>query len=243
MCNLYNLTTTRDAVVEFTKAMADKAGWNEPSLNVYPNTLAPIVRVGDDGNREIVSATWGMPTPPAFVKGKADRGVTNIRNVGSPHWRRWLGPTSRCVVPFTSFAEPDPASKVGERRQGLLHVLAGGDIGMDRTGLDGHGLARDGDPGIAEAAEIDNVARSGKPLLHGRQQGLATRHELAILGLLHGLDGVRHLGGTMICKVFHLRSSRLIQRPSSWVALPSTPLAGWPASARRGHRGHQLPHS
>lgn len=112
MCNLYNLTTTRDAVVEFTKAMADKAGWNEPSLNVYPNTLAPIVRVGDDGNREIVSATWGMPTPPAFVKGKADRGVTNIRNVGSPHWRRWLGPTSRCVVPFTSFAEPDPASKV-----------------------------------------------------------------------------------------------------------------------------------
>ena len=77
-----------------------------------PNTLAPIVRVGDDGNREIVSATWGMPTPPAFVKGKADRGVTNIRNVGSPHWRRWLGPTSRCVVPFTSFAEPDPASKV-----------------------------------------------------------------------------------------------------------------------------------
>jgi putative SOS response-associated peptidase YedK len=84
----------------------------QPSLNVYPNTLAPIVRVGDDGNREIVSATWGMPTPLAFVKGKADRGVTNIRNVGSPHWRRWLGPTSRCVVPFTSFAEPDPASKV-----------------------------------------------------------------------------------------------------------------------------------
>lgn len=37
---------------------------------------------------------------------------TLIRNVNSPHWRRWLGPTSRCVVPFTSFAEPDPASKV-----------------------------------------------------------------------------------------------------------------------------------
>src|SRR5208282_3309009 len=23
----------------------------------------------------------------------------------SPHWRRWLGVESRCVVPFTSFAE------------------------------------------------------------------------------------------------------------------------------------------
>lgn len=112
MCNLYNLTTTRDAVMEFTRAFADKAGWNAPSLDVYPGTLAPIVRVGADGKREIATATWGMPTPPAYIKGNYDPGVTNIRNVNSPHWRRWLGPTSRCVVPFTSFAEPDPASKV-----------------------------------------------------------------------------------------------------------------------------------
>ncbi len=40
------------------------------------------------------------------------RSGRNIRNVDSSHWRRWLGPTSRCVVPFTSFAEPDPASQV-----------------------------------------------------------------------------------------------------------------------------------
>jgi putative SOS response-associated peptidase YedK len=31
--------------------------------------------------------------------------VTNIRNVGSPHWRRWLGQGSRCVVPAGSFCE------------------------------------------------------------------------------------------------------------------------------------------
>lgn len=56
-----------------------------------------------------------MPSPPAYVK-NYDPGVTNIRNASSPHWRRWLGPASRCVLPFTSFAEPDPASKVrGER--------------------------------------------------------------------------------------------------------------------------------
>ena len=48
---------------------------------------------------------WGMPTPPKFVKGKADSGVTNIRNVSSPHWRRWLGVENRCVVPATSFSE------------------------------------------------------------------------------------------------------------------------------------------
>lgn len=113
MCNLYNVTTTREAVMQFTKAFSDKAGWNEASLNVNPNTLAPIVRIGEDGQREIVRATWGMPTPPVYLKTKNyDPGVTNIRETKSSWWRRWLGPTSRCVVPFTSFAEPDPKSQV-----------------------------------------------------------------------------------------------------------------------------------
>jgi putative SOS response-associated peptidase YedK len=65
--------------------------------------------------RELVSARWGMPTPQKFVKGSADSGVTNIRNVTSPHWRRWLGVENRCVVPATSFSEygseRDPETK------------------------------------------------------------------------------------------------------------------------------------
>ena len=35
----------------------------------------------------------------------SDPGITNVRNVKSPHWRRWLGIENRCVVPFTSFSE------------------------------------------------------------------------------------------------------------------------------------------
>lgn len=31
--------------------------------------------------------------------------MTNIRNTKSPHWRRWLKPENRCVVPWTSFCE------------------------------------------------------------------------------------------------------------------------------------------
>ena len=61
--------------------------------------MAPIIRRGPDGERELVMARWGMPGPPQF----GGRPVTKIRNVGSPHWRRWLGPASRCVVPATSF--------------------------------------------------------------------------------------------------------------------------------------------
>ena len=42
-----------------------------------------------------------MPGPPQF----GGHPITNVRNVQSPHWRRWLGPKSRCLVPMTSFCE------------------------------------------------------------------------------------------------------------------------------------------
>jgi putative SOS response-associated peptidase YedK len=32
----------------------------------------------------------------------------NIRNTSSPHWRGWLKPESRCLVPVNSFAEYAP---------------------------------------------------------------------------------------------------------------------------------------
>jgi hypothetical protein len=95
----------------FTKAVRDKAGWNEPSFDVTPSTLAPIVRVGEDGQREIMRPTWGMPTPPAYIKGNYDPGVTNIRNINSP-LAALAGPAE--PLPFTSFAEPDPLSRAAD---------------------------------------------------------------------------------------------------------------------------------
>jgi putative SOS response-associated peptidase YedK len=48
------------------------------------------------GGRELTMARWGMPSPAFALKGKkSDPGVTNVRNVKSPHWRRWLGVESR----------------------------------------------------------------------------------------------------------------------------------------------------
>ncbi|HEY1861778.1 MAG TPA: hypothetical protein VGG61_15565, partial [Gemmataceae bacterium] len=76
-----------------------------PLPGVFPDYSAPIVRNASDG-RELVMARWGMPSPKSVIEGrKSDPGVTNIRNVSSPHWRRWLGVESRCVVPFSSFSE------------------------------------------------------------------------------------------------------------------------------------------
>ncbi len=79
--------------------------------SIFPDYSAPIVRRLEDGSRELTMARWGMPSPAFALKGKkVDRGVTNIRNTKSPHWRRWLSPASRCLVPFTSFSELDRLS-------------------------------------------------------------------------------------------------------------------------------------
>ena len=106
MCNLYSLTKGQAAILAMSRAMADHTG-NLPSLaGIYPDYPAPVVRNGAAG-RELAYARWGMPSPAFALKGRnSDPGVTNVRNAASPHWRRWLGEASRCVVPFTSFAEP-----------------------------------------------------------------------------------------------------------------------------------------
>jgi putative SOS response-associated peptidase YedK len=86
--------------------MRDRTGNLPPIPGVFPDYAAPIVRNAEDGERELTMARWGMPSPKVAIEGRnSDPGVANIRNVASPHWRRWLGVESRCVVPFTSFAE------------------------------------------------------------------------------------------------------------------------------------------
>ncbi len=90
MCNLYSETKGQAAIRQVFRVEPDAAG-NVPSLPaIYPDTLAPVVRNAPDGVRELAMLRWGMPTPPKFLKGPIDLGVTNIRNVGSSHRRRWL---------------------------------------------------------------------------------------------------------------------------------------------------------
>lgn len=104
MCNLYSATMPQEAMRRLFKDLTDNAGNLEPS-RVYPDQFAPIIRNGADGP-ELVKARWGMPSPKSVLKTERDPGVTNIRNLSSPHWRRWLGREHRCLVPLTSFSEP-----------------------------------------------------------------------------------------------------------------------------------------
>ncbi len=133
MCNLYRMED-KDWVSKWAQD-AESLINLMPAYQMNPDQLGPIVRNTADGKTQLVHARWGLPSP-IFVqkkaaearaeklkaKGKAvdmdelirmepDRGVTNVRKLNLPHWTRWFGVEHRCLVPVTSFAEPDPASK------------------------------------------------------------------------------------------------------------------------------------
>ncbi|WP_374965012.1 SOS response-associated peptidase [Spongiibacter tropicus] len=133
MCNLYNITTNQEAIRDLSLWDWSSVGNLEPSLDVYPDRMTPIVR-NIDGKRELANVRWGLPSSQKAqldatskradklrAKGKEvdeaafadllrmepDKGTTNVRNTSSKHWKRWLGIEHRCLVPATSFAEPD----------------------------------------------------------------------------------------------------------------------------------------
>ena len=109
MCNLYSMTKGQQAIRELARAMRDGTGNLPTFAGIFPDYAAPIVRNAPDGVRELALARWGLPSPVFALQGKrTDPGCTNVRNVKSPHWRRWLGVGNRCIVPFTSFSEPEP---------------------------------------------------------------------------------------------------------------------------------------
>jgi putative SOS response-associated peptidase YedK len=95
------MTRPQAEIRHLVRATLDNAG-NVPALAaIFPDRLAPVVRDTPDG-RELVMMRWGFPPP-----GKG-RVVTNVRNTASRWWRPWLSkPAHRCLVPVTSFCEPD----------------------------------------------------------------------------------------------------------------------------------------
>src|SRR6476646_213161 len=121
------MTRNVDAIRQLFKAVNSRVG-NLPSLpGVFPDYPAPVVR-NTDGAREVTMMRWGMPSSQRammdatakrvkrleakgekvdfkeLLRREPDSGVTNIRNTSSAHWKRWLGPANRCLVPFTSFS-------------------------------------------------------------------------------------------------------------------------------------------
>lgn len=101
MCNLYSLQTSHEAMIQlFRIENGDVPEWTGKS-GIYPGQLAPVVHRDTDGLRALSMMRWGFPPPP-----KGNRPVTNVRNLSSGFWTRWLKePEQRCLVPLTSFCE------------------------------------------------------------------------------------------------------------------------------------------
>jgi len=142
MCNLYSIRLTQADIRTWFDAADDAFGNLAENYQVYPDYPAPIGRIGADGRRLIARARWGMPTPPQYLVGKrTDPGVTNIRQTTSSHWRPWLGPEHRCLVPFTSFAENEILPHIREwDEKGEVHREVFGrlaDLGLVTADDDG----------------------------------------------------------------------------------------------------------
>jgi putative SOS response-associated peptidase YedK len=75
--------------------------------HVYPDKPGLVLRQQGDG-LDFTSMRWGFPK----VEEKGATWVTNARHVmnksgPAPYWGEWTGPEYRCLVPATSFFEPD----------------------------------------------------------------------------------------------------------------------------------------
>jgi len=112
MCNLYSHVKGPKAIRDLANAMGgdwlDLTGNLEPQPSIFPDTLAPVVRINPAGDRELVLMRWGFPTPDPKPGEKKKSGYqTNIRQ---PRWKQWLPSIEvgqRCIVPASSFSEYD----------------------------------------------------------------------------------------------------------------------------------------
>ena len=105
MCNLYSMTTAREAVLRLFRIADNRAAAIKPLPAIFPGHSAPVIRQSADGERELLSLSWGFVL---LQDGKAPRRVTNVRDDkarSSRFWRKSFE-ENRCLVPASSFAEP-----------------------------------------------------------------------------------------------------------------------------------------
>lgn len=82
--------------------------WSETQIDVWPRRTGVVARV-EEGKRILDQMTWGVPHTMAGKRPgtTVTKHVTNVRNLASPFWRSMIArPSQRCLVPFSTFAEP-----------------------------------------------------------------------------------------------------------------------------------------
>ncbi len=136
MCTLYTVRKTRDEVAQTFRARRPPVEPNLPD-DILPGAPGLVVREAD-GERILQSMVWGFPMRFATMKpGSKPKPVNNIADVAKFPWKPLAQkPQSRCLIPLTSFAEPE-GPKGGEDQdmghdQGPTHRRLGGLVARER---------------------------------------------------------------------------------------------------------------
>jgi hypothetical protein len=119
MCNLYSITTNQEAIRALFRVINRYVGNLPPMPGVFPDYPAPVIRNAGT-EREMTLMRWGMPPPPRT----GGPPVTNIRNTSSPHWRGWLKPENRCLVPIQQLRRIRARAEPGDQEEGRRLVRA-----------------------------------------------------------------------------------------------------------------------
>ena len=107
MCNLYSQTRNVEAIRRLFRVPHNRAPVVVPQpAEIFPGWTAPVIRKADDGERELLSMSWGFVL---LQEGKAPRRVTNVRDDKILTSRFWTPSFQqrRCLVPASSYCEPD----------------------------------------------------------------------------------------------------------------------------------------
>lgn len=124
MCNLYSVKTSRKTLMDKFRLSDNRIAVFDPLPSIFPGHMAPIIKATAEGDRELVLRSWGFVL---LRDGYAPKRVTNARD-DKLDTRFWAGSfaTRRCLVPATSFCEPD------EGRPARWHWFALKDAADDR---------------------------------------------------------------------------------------------------------------
>ena len=99
MCNRYRMTAN-EAALAASFGVFVPPDHTMPGGELFPKRPGLVLR-RDVEPLVTDTMSWGLPGPAA-AKGPC----TNIRNLGSSHWRNLLrDPCQRCLVPVTEFCE------------------------------------------------------------------------------------------------------------------------------------------
>ena len=105
MCNFYSMIKAPAAIASLFRVPHNRAQQFDPMPAIFPGWSAPVVRRAADGERELLTMSWGFVL---LQDGKAPRRVTNTRDdkMQSRFWKSSFD-QRRCLVRITVIADSE----------------------------------------------------------------------------------------------------------------------------------------